>query len=431
MGYSLYLKGKGFNRKAWLEEVESRFVSHEGEGDGGVSALGYLLGGLDEDLDREELWLHPKGGIRGVTVKTHGGEVTVSLPSGCSGADYGFAWELVRMGVAHGATPSDEEGREIDLSDAQIAEITDTHQRFEWSTVLHLVKDQDELTLPVGGMISLKVSKADVEKGIEGAQAALQERMGRYERAFVASLMQVSKDGKSIIVSNYGQIPTLFSSQAEMIHTQGPNGPVVDGLIPASHFFGCIGDRLEDLGEFKYVPEIDLGNEPELVAKLKEGVGMDPAGQADGASGELTAEDWAMLARAPCLVFIMVSAADGKVDAKEMTAFGTILGNYGSVRSPILSKVLGISANNVHSFCQQILSDGRRPLDQLLGLAELLKSGKISKDDGVMIAKGLLALGNAVASASGGFLGFGPKISKEEKAALAMIEVILLAGLLG
>jgi hypothetical protein len=48
-----------------------------------------------------------------------------------------------------------------------------------------------------------------------------------------------------------------------------------------------------------------------------------------------------------------------------------------------------------------------------------------------MIAKGLLALGNAVASASGGFLGFGPKISKEEKGALAVIEMILLAGLLG
>lgn len=431
MGYCLYLKGKGFNRKAWLEEVESRFVAHEGEGDEGVSALGYLLGGLEEDLDREELWLHPKGGIRGVTVKTNGGEVTVSLPSGCSGADYGFAWELVRMGVAHGATPSDDEGRAIDLTDGQIEEITNTHRRFEWSTVLQMVKEQDEVTLPVGGMLSLKVSKEHVEKGIEGAQAALQERMGRYERAFIASLMQLSKDGKSIIVSNYGQIPTLFSSQAEMIHTQRPNGPVVDGLIPASHFFGCLGDRLEDLGNFKFIPEIDLQSEPELVAKLKAGVGMVPAEQADGAGGAMTAEDWAMLAKAPCLVFIMVSAADGKVDAKEMIAFGKILGNYGSVPSPILSKVLGIAANNIQSFCQEILSDGRAPRDQLLGLAQLLKSGKIPKEDGVMIAKGLIALGNAVASASGGFLGFGPKISKEEKGALAVIEMILLAGLLG
>ncbi len=426
MGYNLYLKGSEFNRDAWLDEIETKFVGGEPGAGLAISGIGHQLGNLDEGLDREQLWLHPVGGIRGVTVWNEGGETRLSLPTGCSDVDYAFAWELMRMGVGHGATPGDEEDRDIDLSDNQIGEITNVQQQFEWSALVNQAGEAEEYALPVGGLIHLKISPADTAGGVEGLREILSGRMARYESAFVASLMSYSADGGSFTASNYGQIPSLIASEAEMISTQGDGGPVVDGVIPAEHFFSCIGDRVEDLGVFKYVPAIDLAAEPDLVAALKAGVAEFPASTGEG----LTGEDWATLAKAPCLVFILVAAADGKVDAKEISIFGKILQSYDSLPSPVLAKIFGIAQKNLEGFIQEIVATGEPPQQQLMSLAQLLKSGKIPKEDAIVVAQGLLELGKAIASASGGFLGFGPKISKEEKQALAMLEMILVVGLM-
>ncbi|MDP4848666.1 MAG: hypothetical protein NWR51_15555 [Akkermansiaceae bacterium] len=398
-------------------------MENESGGSLRISGMGYQLAELHEGFDREdELWLHPKGGIRGITVRNEGGETSLSLPTGCSDMDYAFAWELMRMGVAHGAVATDEEERDLDLTDAQIHEVTQIHQDFEWSALIASVNKNEGITLPVGGMIHLQITPEDAVEGAVALKGKLSARMANYEDAFVASLMMTSKDGKEYIVSNYAQIPSLISAQATLISTQGQNGAVVDEPIPASHFFACLGERVEDLGVLKYVPAIDFSLETELVDSLK-AMPEEEAG--------LTGEDWATLAKAPCLVFILVAAADGKVDAKEIKAFGSILENHESLPSSILSKILGIAQQNFESFIQEIVADGRSPQDQLLGLADLLKSGKIPKEDAVVVAKGLLLLGKAIASASGGFLGFGSKISKEEKQALAVLELILVVGLLG
>jgi hypothetical protein len=257
-------------------------------------------------------------------------------------------------------------------------------------------------------------------------EAALVGKMNRYSEAFVASRMQYSKNGNTFIACNYGQIPTLISEEAEMITVSGGSGMIVDGMIPVAHFFSCLGDRYEDLGPMKYVPVIDFGSEPQLLESLQAGTANEPSGSSE-AEG-LTGEDWATLAKGPCLVFIIVAAADGKIDNKEMGLFGGILQSHEAIPSEIFSKILGIAKNNVQVFCQDILTSGVSPAIQLLELGSLIHSGRIPRDEADLIARGLCGLGMAIASASGGFLGFGSKISKEEAAALRVLELALMKG---
>ena len=56
----------------------------------------------------------------------------------------------------------------------------------------------------------------------------------------------------------------------------------------------------------------------------------------------------------------------------------------------------------------------------------MLINDRFSADEAKLMKASLLFLGHQVAASSGGFLGMGPKISKEEKMALAA-----LAGILG
>jgi len=429
----MFLSGPGFDRKSWLNDLHSTLVENPPEDGIRLSELCHQVQELENALDLEELWLHPVGGIRGVTVRHENEQVTLSLPVGASGTDFSLAWDLMRMGVKHGASASDEEQETLDFSDEQIREITNRQSGFQWSVLLETAK-KGETTLPVGGFIQIKLDAADAAAGAEALESNLVERMLRYSNVFVPRLMGIRnhQDGSVRKLSNYGHMASLIDAEAELISTMGEGGMICQDPLPASHFYSVLGDRVENLGGFYYVPAIDFKAEPELAAALQSSPVVPPLPKPAVAGNEgLTGEDWAKLAKAPCLVFFLVASADGSIDKKEMILFGTILQKHAAIPSPVFSKIIKIAQANIEALMTEIMNAEVPVPQQLLEIASLLQSGKIPREEAIVIAQCLCALGKAVASASGGFLGFGSKISRKESEVLDLLEKLFLSSAMG
>ncbi len=141
---------------------------------------------------------------------------------------------------------------------------------------------------------------------------------------------------------------------------------------------------------------------------------------------ELSREVLQHLAKAPALVFLLVAAADGNVDKKEIAQFKK------TIQDPDYQPLFAAmreTESDIPDLLAAIKSSGRSPVEELAilrGILEQLMPEEAASHYKVM----LLKLGKSIAEASGGFLGvFGSKIGKEEKLAIAAIAGAL--GLLG
>lgn len=428
MAYVMSLLGPGFDRESWLDDLRSSYVEDPLSVNTPLSPFCQQLVEIEDELGEDDLWLHPLEGVRGVTVRENGEGIDLSLPTGFSKADFELAWDLMRMGAKHGASAIDEEEVALDFSEEQISAITARQSGFYWSSLMSLLADGQESTLPVGGRLHLTVTAADASNGAVGLERALVERMARYSNVFVARPMQGEMDGVGVTFSNYGHMASLIQSEVDLIMAKGEQGDVIGRPVPASHFFSVLGDRAENLGPWTYVPAIDFDAEPDLLAALRDVPAASSLPKPSVASEEgLTGEDWATLARSPCLVFLMVAAADGGIDKKEIMAFGSILRQHKAVPSAIFSRILQIAQANFETFTREIMESGAQVQDHLLDLADLLGSGKIPREEAINVAHLLCGLAQVIASASGGFLGFGPKISKKEKEVLDYLKALLVS----
>jgi hypothetical protein len=74
MGYSIFLKSESFNHDGWVQNLDSYGLD--------ISPMGSQLAMILAEHNEDEIWLHPRGGVRGVTVKFGGEGAELSLPSG-------------------------------------------------------------------------------------------------------------------------------------------------------------------------------------------------------------------------------------------------------------------------------------------------------------------------------------------------------------
>lgn len=124
------------------------------------------------------------------------------------------------------------------------------------------------------------------------------------------------------------------------------------------------------------------------------------------------------LARAPVLMFLLVAAADGQVDKKELRTFQKLLAGK---KYEVLLAMMQQSPASAQETIVRLMSDGRPLRDQLLELSDTLDAA-MPADTARTIKMILVAFAKEIAEASGGFLGlFGSKVSDEETAALAVI----------
>jgi tellurite resistance protein len=146
---------------------------------------------------------------------------------------------------------------------------------------------------------------------------------------------------------------------------------------------------------------------------------------AKAAATAITDEESELLARAPLLAFLLVAAADGKVDKKELTAFAEIVDAMMAGAPPLLQKAMSEMLPQMARFANE--AGDRNPVEDMERVASVLDTH--FPNEAEMFKRTLVAIAIKVASSSGGFLGMGSKISKDEKIAIAAIAITLgLAG---
>jgi hypothetical protein len=155
---------------------------------------------------------------------------------------------------------------------------------------------------------------------------------------------------------------------------------------------------------------------------------IDRAGDAAELFGEDTAEfapeDFEVLKRSPFLVFFIVAAADGKVDKKELLAFLEILFDSDKYPNVLFNRILENVRNDVSTIVSGIADKNLDYIEELSNLRRIIDDN-FSPEDAIAFKMSLLMISKEIAEASGGFLGFGNKIRKEEKAAIAAIAMCL------
>lgn len=128
-----------------------------------------------------------------------------------------------------------------------------------------------------------------------------------------------------------------------------------------------------------------------------------------------------MLTRSPLLIFLLVAAADGKVDKKEFDEFQKVIVGVMTGATPLLRDAMSRLLPRMEQTFDEL--EDINPGEELERLAVVLdthypKEAKAFKEQ-------LVSIGIKIAESSGGFLGFGSKVSKDEKAAIAGIAVTL------
>ncbi len=162
--------------------------------------------------------------------------------------------------------------------------------------------------------------------------------------------------------------------------------------------------------------------------KILNGQYEDQAGECNSYFGdqntEFSIDDFNKLKQAPFLIFFLVAAADGKVDKKELTEFIKVLSNPELLEDALMNRVITNIINDIPTMIADMAS---RELDYIseLGILQNIADNNLSEDEANQFKISLFRIGKNIAEASGGFFGFGSKISKEEKAALAAIALCL------
>ncbi|BDS07167.1 hypothetical protein NT6N_22070 [Oceaniferula spumae] len=452
MGVEIELSGAGFDKNKWRRELGNfMFVENEWK----MSPLTLMtLDMEDPDLilfDDEEdraptedasVWVHPAGGIRGVTVKNHDQGIVLSMPTGTGKRDWELATAMAEAGVECGAQV------QVDHQAVPAGKLDFSQAEQElWSMfVTGFSKTAEEsdngvITLPVlYGFLHIDLSKDDLQA--PDLHDQLVEKMKRYTEAHWASNMVMEKpDGQQLTINIAGGVPTIISMEADgIVLLDQPESPSADTQplfngepIAPEKFIEVMSDHVEMLGPHCYVPLFKYSEHPEIMKALdpsapkvtSSGMPMPTAvsGQSSSAGINQPPPLKKSLAKGPILVFLLIAAADGDVDEKEIRTFQTMLAVSELGRTPLIKTMLTEARDNFQSLFVDMFSEGKAPTLQMVEFLQVLDG--YPEAESKPVRQALYAIGYEIANASGGFLGFGSKISKEEKAALEGLRTML------
>ncbi len=143
------------------------------------------------------------------------------------------------------------------------------------------------------------------------------------------------------------------------------------------------------------------------------------------ASVDLDQDSRAFLTKMPIYVFFFIAGADGKVDKKEMNKFFELIASGDGAPSAVFREGAREIMNNP-GILEDVMTNDLPNLPihmaSAKGVLETAISNPGEKNDYKL---SLLFLAKEIAAASGGFLGFGSKISKEEKASIQSLADLL------
>lgn len=130
-----------------------------------------------------------------------------------------------------------------------------------------------------------------------------------------------------------------------------------------------------------------------------------------------------LIGRAPVTIFLMVAASDGTIDKKEALAFQKIVTDSVNHKSPLFQASIAAMLPKFHEHLEASSGSPIKVMTDLMEMRSEVES--MFPDQAKEFFTALVELGEKVAKASGGFLGFGKKIGKGEAAALELIKVSL------
>ncbi len=400
---------------SWLEKIDE-IVNEEGGGDFQETLLSSMIRMSEEDDSPYESKYVVNGSIRGVLVRDSDGEVEILLNTFASKTDQflaaRMAWEAMEMGAQlekEGYGPIDQEalgGEEIEK----------THK--EWFSLSRHSAAQSggTMSMPVYGFLSLTLTPEEAQEEEEVLEQKLIDQLAPYGEAFLSSRMQVGVGGSSdSLIASVVQVdmPSLIlkDTQALMFN---------ESLVPTEAFIQIVGDGVLDGRDCWMLPPLSTISPDQQ--KLIEGQAFESskAGSQDVGGGPTDAE-WDQLAEAPIVAFLIVAAADGSIDKKEATKFSEVLGSLASQdQSPALQQMMMLAAVNFQDILPRLMTADFNPQLQLENFTRIVET-RFSEEDAMMLKTSLLVVGHKVAESSGGFLGFGSKISKKEEKALMVL----------
>lgn len=145
------------------------------------------------------------------------------------------------------------------------------------------------------------------------------------------------------------------------------------------------------------------------------------------ASDAFSTDEWLKVQKAPYIVFVMVAGADGKIDKKEADQFIQFLMNCEKDKSDLFHRSVTQTIQCTSEIMNQVLGASTVDLMYELRAIREIVNAKAPADQIQPFKDTLLVLGQVIAEASGGFMGLGDKVSKEEKSALSLIKTCLMA----
>jgi len=135
---------------------------------------------------------------------------------------------------------------------------------------------------------------------------------------------------------------------------------------------------------------------------------------------DFTLDEWRQLQYTPIWTFVAVAGVDCEIHHQEVQALARELAEAHLYREPLVREVLTAAGEDLSHLLPEAKIDGESVLDGLERAAEIL-DGKTAHREAEHFKKAMLLIAKKVAEASGGFLGFGRKVSKEEQLAMPAV----------
>jgi hypothetical protein len=399
--------------------------------------------------------------VRSVETSLEGGDLQVRILAASSPDDFALAARIVD-GVAarHGVQVESEDSEPLPLEEWR-ARYGPDWQREQCRGLLGMVAStyqRNKGTMRMFGTRAEFLAGPRVMEPLLADPASFPERFFaafrrrnylEHEDVYGPRLMRVrpKSGGKDAIVAVLGPgVPTALSTEAGFVVLTD----LKESLnVPFDEVVRAAGDTLTWIDDGTaltpaYAPEAwqklvaaarpaavaDFAERPDLL-RDPEPPATTPADAAPPAEEPrdelgLTERQWVAITAAPVVVFLMVAAADGKVDSREIQAFGKKLLESLEGGSRIMKGAAMRAAPNLDALIQGLAGRGLEGLAAIVVAARQIVDETAGRGEGHRFARACYALGESVASASGGGLfGFGNKIGAEERAILDGLKKLL------
>ncbi len=254
---------------------------------------------------------------------------------------------------------------------------------------------------------------------------------------FVPSLIVLHNDEKTkqVKIATLGEgVPSLISMNANAVALSSDDHEKV--IISTSQLLDILENDFDWISEDSFYVKGYSESEWEVMLKKAKafhledlfsvGTELSDKDIADSVNSDkpissfqelVSADEWQKLTYSPFLAFMLVAAADGSIDKKEIKSFIKTLSTQ---ENPLMLELLGSCGEAPDKIISHLASLGSDAPLLLQEITEVLDS-KLPEKHALAFKLELLHIGKNVAEASGGFFGFGKKASKEEKLALALI----------